>query len=145
MGNELPSIEIKAVKADEISFINKLEPGETIRLGFKYNFNIMYSGGDTGRAQMTLIAENTELPEKFSLKIIESGIFGVTDGSQREAVHLAAFRALFPYAKALAAMVSSASGVPAVMIPEIKLNAEDVVRIDYKPPRDDAGENPLEK
>ena len=39
-----------------------------------------------------------------------------------------------PYAKALAAMVSSASGVPAVMIPEIELDAEDVMRIDYKPP-----------
>ena len=31
-------------------------------------------------------------------------------------------------------MVSSASGVPAVMIPEIELDAEDVMRIDYKPP-----------
>ncbi len=136
MSNELPTIEIKAVKADEVSFTNKLEPGETIRLGFKYNFNIVYSGGDTGRGQMTLIAENTESPEKFSLKITESGIFNVTNGSQREAVHVAAFRAIFPYAKALAAMVSSASGVPAVMIPEIKLSAEDVVRIDYKPPHE---------
>lgn len=140
MGNELPSVEIKAVKADEISFVNKLEPGETIRLGFKYNFNIMYSGGEAGRAQMTLIAENTEAPEKFSLKITESGAFVVKEGSQREAVHIAAFHAIFPYAKALAAMVSSASGVPAVMIPEIKLNAEDVVRIDYKPPHDEKGD-----
>ena len=127
-------IEIKAVKADEVSFVNRLEPGETIQLGFRYTYNIIYSGGTGGRAEMTLIAESKAAPEKFTLKVVESGFFTCPAGLPREEVHIATFRALFPYAKALAAMVSSASGVPAVMIPEIELDAEDVMRIDYKPP-----------
>lgn len=134
MENNSPKIEIKLVKADEISFVNRIEPGATIRLGFRYSYNIVYTGGDSGRAELTLIAENRDAPEAFSLKVTETGVFTCSPGLPRETVHIASFRALFPYAKALAAMVSSASGVPAVMIPEIELNGDDVVRIDYKPP-----------
>ncbi len=134
-------IEIKAVKADEVSFVNRIEPGETIQLGFKYTYNILYSGGTGGRAEMTLTAESKTSPEKFRLKVTESGIFACPPGLPREQVHVATFKALFPYAKALAAMVSSASGVPAVMIPEIELNSQDVMRIDFKPPKPDGGED----
>ncbi len=140
MDNNLPKIEIKLIKADEVSFVNRIEPGATIRLGFRYSYNIVYTGGDTGRAELTLIAENKDAPDVFSLKVTESGVFTCREGLSREAVHVASFHAMFPYAKALAAMVSSASGVPAVMIPEIELDAEDVVRIDYKPPEKEKNE-----
>lgn len=135
MENKAPKIEIKHIKADEVSFVNRLAPGETIQLGFKYTYNIIYSGGDSGRAEMTLVAENQSAPDNFRLRVVETGIFTCAPGLPREVVHVATFRALFPYAKALAAMISSASGVPAVMIPEIDLDASDVMRIDYKPPK----------
>ena len=137
-------IEIKAVIADEISFVNRIEPGETIQLGLKYSYNILYSGGNSGRAEMTLTAESKTSTDKFRLKVIESGIFTCPEGLPREQVHVASFKALFPYAKALAAMVSAASGVPAVMIPEIELDAQDVMRIDFKPPKPDGGETPAD-
>ena len=41
MDNRSLKIEIKAVKADEVSFVNRLEPGETIQLGFRYTYNII--------------------------------------------------------------------------------------------------------
>ena len=75
MDNRSLKIEIKAVKADEVSFVNRLEPGETIQLGFRYTYNIIYSGGTGGRAEMTLIAESKAAPEKFTLKVVESGFF----------------------------------------------------------------------
>ena len=99
---------------------------------------------NSGRAEMTLTAESKTSPDKFRLKVIESGIFTCPEGLPREQVHVASFKALFPYAKALAAMVSAASGVPAVMIPEIELDAQDVMRIDFKPPKPDGGETPAD-
>ena len=122
MENKTPRIEIKHVKADEVSFVNRLAPGETIQLGFKYTYNIIYSGGDSGRAEMTLVAENQSAPDNFRLRVVETGIFTCAPGLPREVVHVAA-------------RISSASGVPAVMIPEIDLDASDVMRIDYKPPK----------
>lgn len=131
---EKARIEIKAVKADNITFINKLEPGKTISLSFKYTYNIIYSGGGGGRAELTLTAENKTSPDSFKLSVTETGIFTCPADMPRETVHIMTFRALFPYAKALAAMVTSAAGMPAVMIPEIDLSSEDVMRIDLRPP-----------
>ena len=63
-------IEIKAVRADEISFVNRIEPGETIQLGFKYSYNILYSGRNSSRAETTQTAESKTSPDKLRLNVI---------------------------------------------------------------------------
>lgn len=127
-------VELKVVKADEVSFVNRLEPSQTIKLTFKYAHNLRYPAPGIARAEMTLTAEDREKPENFRLRVVQVGVFSCPADMSREDIHVRTFKELFPFARALAASVTAASGVPPVMIPPIDIEQQNIYRIDFKPP-----------
>lgn len=137
MEKEEKTVELKVVRADDISFINRLEPNSTVQLTFKYKHNIRYPAPNVARAEMSVVAEDRENPDRFRLCVTEIGIFSCPADMSREAVHVESFRALFPFVRALCATVTSAAGVPPVMVPQVNINEENVCRIDFRPPKPD--------
>ncbi|MCQ2354950.1 MAG: protein-export chaperone SecB [Clostridia bacterium] len=136
------SVELKAVRAENISFINKLEPNSTIQLGFSFKHNLHYPAPNIARAEMSVVAEDKSDPEKFRFTATEIGVFSCPPDMSRETIHVETFRELFPFIRALCVTVTSAAGVPPVMIPQISIKEENVCRIDFRPPKmGDDGQN----
>lgn len=135
MAQNPAEVELKLVRTDDISFVNHLAPNTACKLAFQYKHNLHYPAPNVARAELTVVAENPDDREHFRLSVTETGVFACPDGMSREAIHVETFRMLFPYVRALVSSVTALAGIPPILVPAVRINEENVVKIEFRPPR----------
>ncbi len=135
------SIQLRGVKAEQIIFKNNLEPGKKIELGFKFSFNLKYGPGGNCKGDMVMTCNDRSDPDRFSIEIHEAGFFLVPESMDRGVAHAEAFRLMHPFMRALTATVTANSGIAAVMIPDMNIDPQNVMKIEIKPPKADPNDN----
>ena len=130
-------IQLKATRADSISFTNNMQGSGQLKLGFKYSYNLRHAAPGVARGEVTITAEDKEAPEKLSITVKQSGIFALPTDINREEAHLETFKILFPYTSATLTAVTSVAGIQGIIVPRIDITEENIYRIEFKPPRPD--------
>jgi len=133
-------IQLKATRADSISFTNNMQGSGQLKLGFKYSYNLRHAAPGVARGEVTITAEDKEAPEKLSVTVKQSGIFALPPEMPREEAHLETFRILFPYTSATLTAVTSLAGIQGIIVPRIEIDETNVYRVEFKPPRPDGSE-----
>lgn len=128
-------IQLKATRADHISFTNNMQGSGQLKLGFKYSYNLRHAAPGVARGEVSITAEDKEAPEKLSITVKQSGIFALPADMPREEAHLETFKILFPHASATLTAVTSIAGIQGIVVPRIEINEENVYRVEFKPPR----------
>ena len=126
MGN----IVFKGYRAKDLEFHGHLAPGAKIRLENKYSYNVRYGSGNICVAELTCQVFDKDAPEKFKVAVIIEGIFSYPDDLSREQIHVASYKELFPYARVLVSTITSAAGVPPVVLPVADIESQSIYRID---------------
>ena len=132
-------IQLKATRADSISFQNNMQGSGQLKLGFKYSYNLRHAAPGVARGEVTITAEDKEAPEKLSVTVKQSGIFALPPEMPREEAHLETFRILFPYTSATLTAVTSVAGIQGIIVPRIEIDETNVYRVEFKPPKPDGG------
>ena len=132
-------IQLKATRADSISFTNNMQGSGQLKLGFKYSYNLRHAAPGVARGEVTITAEDKESPEKLSVTVKQSGIFALPPEMPREEAHLETFRILFPYTSATLTAVTSLAGIQGIIVPRIEIDETNVYRVEFKPPKPDGG------
>ena len=135
MGNP----ELRAYRAKEITFVNKVENNTKIEFENKFSYNVNYSKQNICKGEMNVSAISKQFPEKFFIKIVIEGIFAFDPSVPKEKIHVESFKQLFPYAKALISTVTANAGIPALFIPAIDIEKSSIYKFDlnrngFKPP-----------
>ena len=133
-------IQLKATRADSISFTNNMQGSGQLKLGFKYSYNLRHAAPGVARGEVTITAEDKESPEKLSITVKQSGIFALPPDINREEAHLETFKILFPYTSATLTAVTSVAGIQGIIVPRIDITEENIYRVEFKPPRHDGSE-----
>jgi preprotein translocase subunit SecB len=133
-------IQLKATRADSISFTNNMQGSGQLKIGFKYSYNLRHAAPGVARGEVTITAEDREAPDKLSITVKQSGIFALPPEMPREESHLETFRILFPYASATLTATTSIAGVQGIIVPRIDITEENIYRVEFKPPRPDGSE-----
>lgn len=132
-------IQLKATRADSISFTNNMQGSGQLKLGFKYSYNLRHAAPGVARGEVTITAEDKESPEKLSITVKQSGIFALPTDINREEAHLETFKILFPYTSATLTAVTSVAGIQGIIVPRIDITEENIYRVEFKPPKPDGG------
>lgn len=128
-------VNLVGYQVGKYSFENRLESGVKIALATKYSYNVKFAGGANHcKGVLTCIVNDKDNPEGFRIELEISGVFTYKPGSEKAAVHIDSFKALFPYAKAYVAMVTSAGGMPPVSLPEIELEGQNIYSFEKPTP-----------
>ena len=133
-------IQLKATRADSISFTNNMQGSGQLKIGFKYSYNLRHAAPGVARGEVTITAEDKEAPDTLSITVKQSGIFALPPEMPREEAHLETFRILFPYASATLTATTSIAGVQGIIVPRIDITEENIYRVEFKPPRPDGSE-----
>ena len=128
-------IQLKATRADNISFHNNMQGSGQLKLGFKYSYNLRHAAPGIAKGEISITAEDKEAPDKLSVTVKQSGIFALPPEMPREEAHLETFRILFPYASATLTATTSIAGVQGIIVPRIDIEGENIYRVEFKPPR----------
>ena len=128
-------IQLKATRADNISFHNNMQGSGQLKLGFKYSYNLRHAAPGIAKGEISITAEDKEAPDKLSITVKQSGIFALPPEMPREEAHLETFRILFPYASATLTATTSIAGVQGIIVPRIDIEGENIYRVEFKPPR----------
>ena len=126
----MSAIRLKGYRALEISFTGRLAPGTKIQLENKYNYNVRYTKENLCVCNLECSVFDKDAPEKFSVRIEVEGLFSLDPQVPREQLHIMTYKELFPYARVLVSTVTSASGIPPVMIPSADIENQSIYRID---------------
>ncbi|MBO4894150.1 MAG: protein-export chaperone SecB [Clostridia bacterium] len=124
------NIELKAYRAKEISFVNKVENNTKINFENKYSYNVNYSRQNICKGEMKVSAISKEFPDKFNITVVVEGIFGFDPEVPKEKIHVESFKQLFPYTKALISTVTANAGIPALFIPTIDIEKSSIYKYD---------------
>ena len=130
-------IQLKATRADSISFVNNMQGSGQLKLGFKYSYNLRHAAPGMARGEVTITAEDKDAPDKLSITVKQSGIFELPPEMSRETAHLETFKILFPYTSATLTAITSVAGVQGIIVPRIEIDETNVYRVEFKPPRPD--------
>ena len=57
------------------------------------------------------------------------GIFSFEDGADKDMLHIETFRLLFPFVRALVSTLTVNAGIPAVILPNIDIEGQNIYRI----------------
>ena len=128
-------IQLKATRADSITYVNNMQGPGQLKLGFKYSYNLRHAAPGMAKGEVTITAEDKEAPDKLSVTVKQSGIFALPTDMPREEAHLETFRILFPYASATLTATTSIAGVQGIVVPRIDISEENIYRVEFKPPK----------
>lgn len=134
----MKQVNLKAYRAKEISFGNSVAANARIEFQNSYSYNVNYAPNNTCKGEMTISAESKEDPKKFFVKVVVEGIFEFDPAEKKEVIHVCTFKELFPVAKAIVATVTTAAGVPPILIPSVDIESQSIYRYDFRKP--DSGE-----
>ena len=128
-------IQLKATRADSITYVNNMQGPGQLKLGFKYSYNLRHAAPGMAKGEVTITAEDKEAPDKLSITVKQSGIFALPTDMPREEAHLETFRILFPYASTTLTATTSIAGVQGIVVPRIDISEENIYRVEFKPPK----------
>lgn len=132
----MKNLTLKAYRAKEISFANKVENGTKIEFENKYSYNVNYARNNTCKGEINISAAAKDFPDKFFIKVVVEGIFTFEEGMKKEVIHVETFKELFPYARALVTTVSANAGIAPIVLPNINIEDQSIYRYDF-------GKNPF--
>ena len=133
-------INLKAYRAKEIDFANKVKNNTKIEFENKFSYNVNYPNGQNiCIGELFYSAVSKQFPDKFFIKIVVEGIFDYDKSVKREKVHIESFKQLFPYVKALITTVTANAGIPPLLIPNVDIEKSSIYKFDlnrngFKPP-----------
>jgi preprotein translocase subunit SecB len=126
----MSSIVFKGYRAKDIEFHGHLAPGARIALENKYSYNVKYGNGSVCVAELSCQAYDKEAPDQFKVAVILEGIFSFEGDLTREQIHVMTYKELFPYARALVSTITTAAGIPPVILPVANIESQSIYRID---------------
>ena len=133
-------VNIVGYQAKEFSIKNSLPTGAKISMQTKYSYNVKFADSSSHcRGEITCELCDKDNPENLSLRLVMDGIFTYKPGSQRAHVHVESFKALFPYARSYVSMVSAASGMPPIFLPEVDIESQNIYS--FEKPKPSSPEN----
>ena len=126
----MSNVVFKGYRAKDVEFHGHLAPGARIALENKYSYNVKYGSGNVCVAELSCEVFDKEAPEKFKVSVVMEGIFSFPEGLTREQIHVMTYKELFPYARALVSTVTTAAGIPPVILPSANIENQSIYRID---------------
>lgn len=133
-------IQLKATRADQIEFRNKMQGSGQLKIGFKYSYNLRHAAPGMAKGEISITAEDKETPDILSITVKQSGIFALPPDMPRDEAHLETFKILFPHASATLTAVTSIAGIQGIIVPRIEIDEDNIYRVEFKPPKPDGGE-----
>lgn len=125
----MSNCKLKACFTSEMSFVNRLPAGKSIKLETKYSYNVKYAKDLTCRGELSVSVCDKEAPENFNVKLVMVGIFGFKDGADKDILHLDTYKTLFPYARAMISTITVNAGIPPIMLPDVDMEGQNIYRI----------------
>ncbi len=122
------NVALKSYNAAKIDFVNSLEGGAKIQFTNRYGYSVKYSNNNVCIGEITADMFDTENPDKFHINIIVRGVFEFKSDVEKEKIHVESFKELFPFAKSIVATVTTAAGVPPVMLPPFDIESQNIYR-----------------
>lgn len=124
-------VNLQGYKVDMIDFVNKKENGVKISLGNKFSYNVQYANDrNIAKAEFDLEVHDKDDPDNFKIRVVVVGIFAFNPDEKKEIIHTETFKALFPYTKALITTVTANCGIQPIIIPEIDIDNQQILRFD---------------
>lgn len=121
---------LQAYKVSELVFNNRVNGKAQLKLSNKVSYNVHFKSDNTCEGTLTVEAFDKENKDILNLKITLVGAFRIINKVEKEFLHVETFRELHPFAKALAATVTGACGVPPIILQNIDIEKQEIYRFE---------------
>lgn len=133
-------IDLKKTEISSVDISYKKPTGDAIQLETRYKYNVEYSEDSTSCiAHLTqIIQERCDTPSLL-IKVKMNGYFtctGVKLDDDKRACHVLAYQNLFPYMQSAFSTLSTAIGLPNIIIPKDHLRIENISITSTEPKED---------
>lgn len=126
----MANVVLQAYKVSELTFNNKVNGKVQLKFSNKLSHNVRYKGDSSCEATLTVEVNDKNNPDVLNLKITLVGAFSIINKVEKEFIHVETFRELHAFAKALAASVTGACGVPPIMLQNIDIEKQEIYRFE---------------
>ena len=126
----MSSVVFRGYKVTECDFVNKYENGQKVEFRNSYGYSVKYAQNNICIGEITVEARDKENPDKFGIKLVIEGFFSFSPEAKKESVHVDSFKELYPHARAVVATVSTAAGIPPILIPPFDIEKQSIYKVE---------------
>ena len=123
-------VNLKGYKVTAFNFKAELTSGQQITLQNNCSYNVRYNKEGFCVGTMTCKLSDRDAPAKFFIEITVEGGFAYDSKIEREKIHVASFKELFPCARSIVLSTTALFGITPVMIPPVDIEGQNIYRID---------------
>lgn len=123
-------LNFKAYKIEEMQFVNKVKATTKIEIKNSYSYNVRYTNQNICEGKFTVMINDKENPDSFSIKLVLCGIFSFDPEMQREVIHVQTYKELFPYARTIITTITANAGIQPIVLPSINIENKEIYRIE---------------
>ena len=124
------NVVLKGYKVTKLEFVNKHDNGTKVQLGNKVSYNVKYDGTRVCIGELSVETFDKQAEDKFGVKIVLTGIFEYNPENEKEIIHVATFKELYPLCKSIIIAVSANAGIPPIIIPPFDVEGHDIYRFE---------------
>jgi preprotein translocase subunit SecB len=127
-------IDLKGFKVNDIDFKNHFDGGtRQIQLQHKVSYNVAYNNTNNCKGTIEVTVSDRDNPDDFTITVSLTGLFTVTENLDKKQVHLETYKELLTIARSVVIAVTGNSGIPPIIVPDIKIDPNQVMRVDIRP------------
>ena len=119
-------IELKGYKINSISFENKVQNGTQLKLQNQVKYNVNYVDPENRCFGILEFRVSDADMQPFEIRTELVAEFTYDDTDEKPDIHTISFDQIFPFLRQIINNLTSMSGMPALMIPMMKLNRNSV-------------------
>lgn len=119
-------VELKGYKVNKAEIESKVKPGTQLKLQNQVKYNVNYIDSENKCIGILdfRITDADMNPFEVKIEMVAEFSFGAED--EKPDIHTTSFDQLFPFLRMIIANLTSLTGMPALMIPIMKLNKDTV-------------------
>lgn len=129
----MENVILKGYKITKYEFVNQMPQGSNMKMKAKYNYHVKYTPNHTCCAELDVEMTDDAHAADFFVRTTILGFFDVDGSAEKEKLHIATFHTLFPVLRTIVSVMTSAAGVPPVLIPQIRIENQDIYRFEMNP------------
>ena len=119
-------IQMKGYKINTLEFENKVDNGTQLKLQNQVKYNVNYMDDDNRCVGIVEFRVADADMNPFEIRVEMVAEFAYEDGDEKPDIHTGSFDQIFPFVRQIINSITAMSGIPALMIPIVKLDRESV-------------------
>ena len=119
---------MKNYKVASLRFDNDITGTKKLSLTHNVSYGVKHGSNGMCEGELKITVRDKDEPEIFGVELVLKAVFEIKGKADKEHIHVATFKEIFPLGKSIVTAVTATFGVPPIIVNDIDIENQEIYR-----------------